>query len=229
MFNMISATFNDASFNKLMNNIVEYSVGFTDGVQKGKVNLMNSVADEAISILQEYLDSSAKVDPASLAHVYEWDGVGRKIDRLFELEKQVTSSKITISSNFLRSQSIKNGSKEPFYEKAAIMENGIPVTIKPKESNVLVFDANGETVFTSKEVRVANPGGDQAVGGFERAFNSFFNSFVSQSLLTSGNFAMFIKNPKDYATNLKAGSVGGKMVGISTGYNWISRAGGMIN
>lgn len=226
---MIGATFDDRSFNKIMTNIVNYSLGFTEGVQKGKTRLLNSIADEAISILEEYLDSSARVDPASLSHVYEWDSSGDSSARLFELEKQVSKNKIRIFANLLQSQSIKDGSTTPFYDKASIMEKGIPVIIKPKNSMVLAFDQNGETIFTSKEVRVNNPGGEAAEGGFEKAFNSFFNGFASQAILRSGNIANYISNPQDYVKNLRAGSVGGKMTGISTGYNWISRAGGVID
>lgn len=226
---MISATFDDAIFNKMMNNIVDYSIGFTEGMKRGQSRLLSSIADEVISIMEEYIDSSARVDPASLSHVYEWNSNGEASSRLFELDKQVSKNKVKIFSKFLPSQSIKEGSNEPFVNKASIMENGIPVTIKPKNSMVLAFDQNGETIFTSKEVRVSNPGGDAAQGGFENAFNSFFNGFASQAILESGNIANFLKNPTDYSKNLRAGAAGGKMVGISTGYGWISRAGGMIN
>ena len=226
---MITATFETSLFTKMMNNIVDYSIGFTEGVQKGKPRLLSSLADEAISILEEYLDASARVDPASLAHVYEWDNSGNSSARLFELNKMVSKNKVKIFANLLTSQSIKDGSKEPFYDKATIMERGIPVVIKPKTSSVLAFDQNGETIFTSKEVSVQDPGGAAAEGGFQKAFSSFFDGFASQAILSSGNIANFLKNPTDYSRNLRAGSVGGKMIGISTGYNWISRAGGMID
>jgi hypothetical protein len=104
------------------------------------------------------------------------------------------------------------------------MENGIPVTIRPKNKSVLAFEDNGEQVFTKQPVTVENPGGDQVQGSYEKVFDSFFRSYFSQIFLRSSGLIDYLESPKAYKNNFKAGSKQGKSKGIQTGYNWILNA-----
>ena len=61
------------------------------------------------------------------------------------------------------------------------MEAGNPVTIKPRNGKVLVFDLDGEKIFTKKSY-VPNPGGTAVSGSFQRAFNNYMNKQASMML-----------------------------------------------
>jgi hypothetical protein len=104
------------------------------------------------------------------------------------------------------------------------MEDGIPVKISPKKSKVLVFESNGETVFTSNDITIDNPGGDYVSGSFERAVDEFFNVYFRQSFLASSGLKSYINNPILYKQNIKKGSKSGKAVGVNTGFKWIANA-----
>jgi hypothetical protein len=211
-------------FKKEMNNIMDYSIGFLEGVKGGKTAFLNNLGHETIQTLKEFVDMNARIDPAMLQHVYEWYQVGSPNARLFDIEYTVSNQGLSIYSTLSQSSSVKNGSTTPFYDKARIMEKGIPVTIRPKKSKVLVFEENGETVFTKNPVTVNNPGGQEAEGGFEEVLDIFLNQYFKQSFLKSSGLSDYIKNPKAFKTNLKAGSKYGKGFGYSTGYKWIANA-----
>jgi hypothetical protein len=59
-------------FKKEMDNIMSYSFGFLDGVQKGKTQLFNDLAPQIVELASQYIDSNARVTPELLHHVYEW-------------------------------------------------------------------------------------------------------------------------------------------------------------
>jgi len=157
-----------------------------------------------------------------LHHVYEWYMTGSPDARLFDLQYTVSGLGLSFKSTFSQSTSIKNGSTVPFYDKARIMENGIPVTIKPVSSPVLVFEDNGETVFTKNPVSVANPGGGAVNGSFERTFDMFFEQYFTQSFLKASGMLDYLSNPIAYKKNLEKGKRGGRAVGVTTGYRWIA-------
>jgi hypothetical protein len=112
----------------------------------------------------------------------------------------------------------------PFYDKARIMESGIPVRISPKRADSLAFDLDGKTVFTKREVLVENPGGD-VEGNYEDVFKSFFGQYFSQAFLASTGILQYISTPKAYKNNLRAGARFGRNIGRSIGYNWLASAG----
>lgn len=215
---------NAKQFKKEMDNIMDYSIGFLEGVKGGKTAFLNNLGRKTIQTLKEFVDMNARIDPAMLQHVYEWYQVGSPNARLFDIEYTVSNQGLSIYSTLSQSSSIKDGSTTPFYDKARIMEKGIPVTIRPKKSKVLVFEENGETVFTKNPVTVNNPGGKDAQGGFEEVLDIFLNQYFKQSFLKSSGLSDYIKNPKAFKTNLKAGSKYGKGFGYSTGYKWIANA-----
>lgn len=224
---MIKLRFNDAKFMKAMTNISKYSEGFLDGVHSGKKIFFDGLGKQAIEALKIYIDANARVNPDALHHVYEWDRAGSPSARLFDIDYTVSNLGLSLRSTFRQSSSVKSGSKVPFYDKARIMENGIPVVISPRSSSVLAFEDNGEMIFTKGPVVVDNPGGAATQGGFERAFDSFFRNYFSQAFLRSSGILDYLKRPSAYKNNLRAGQRGGKSVGISTGYRWIINAAGV--
>lgn len=225
---MISIKINSAKFAKEINNIMDYSIGFLDGVQEGKAALLNSIGVQAIEMLKQYIDSNARSNPQMLQHVYEWYQNGSPEGRLFDINYAVTGAGISINSTFRQSKSIQNGSKVPFYDKARIMEEGIPVTIRPVNAQVLRFEEEGETVFTSNAVNIANPGGMKAQGGFEKTFDEFFNKYFTQAFLKSSGIAQYLENPEAFKKHMSSGKSRGRAAGKSAGYNWIVKAGGVL-
>lgn len=217
--------FNSNQFKKDMNNIVNYSVGFLEGVQRGKTVFLKTLGMETVEIMKEFIDSNARVNPQMLHHVYEWTMTGSPEARLYDISYTTSNLGLSFRSSFSQSKSIKDGSRIPFYDKARIMEYGIPVTIRPKVAQVLAFDDNGETVFTRGPVEVMNPGGTEAEGGFEKVFDMFFNKYFSQAFLRTSGVARYLENPQVYKKDMPAGKKMGKAKGISTGYRWIANAG----
>lgn len=222
---MISASFSAAKFNKDMKNLVAYSVGFLDGAQVGKTKLMSNIGNLAIESLKEFIDSNARMNPEMLHHVYEWYKTGSPGARLFDINYTVSSIGLSFKSTFSQSKSIKAGSNVPFYNKARIMEENIPVRISPVKSDVLVFEVDGEKVFTSKEVTVDSPGGDKTTKAFEKTFDLFFSKYFTQAFLRSSGILEYLNSPVLYKKNLRSGMTYGKSVGYQTGYRWIANAG----
>lgn len=217
-------TFNTKSFQKDMNNIVKYSLGFLEGVQAGKKTFLDNIGANTIESIKTYIDTMARLDPAMLHHIYEWNRTGSPDARLFDITYTVSNIGLSMKTSFRQSTSVKDGSNVPFYDKARIMENGIPVTIRPKNAKVLAFEDNGEQVFTRGPINISNPGGDTVQGGLEKAFDSFFNYF-SQSFLRSSGILKYLENPVAYKKDLPLGRRYGKSTGIKTGYRWIANAG----
>jgi hypothetical protein len=214
----------DKQFNKMMKNIVDYSLGFIDGVNRGKNKFLQSLGLETIEALKLYIDSNARVDPATLHHVYEWYKVGSPAARLFDLDYTVSKIGLSFNANFSQSKSVQSGSFEPFYNKAKIMELGTPITIKPKRAEALRFEVDGEIVYTKNEVVVNNPGG-RSEGGFEKVFDSFFSKYFTQAFLRNSGILQSFDNPVAYKKNFAAGSRSGRSKGIETGYRWVANVG----
>jgi hypothetical protein len=220
---MLTLKIDSKAFDRDIDNFIQYTVGFLGGVKRGYPDFLNNLGSGVIETLKNYIDVNARVSPGLLKHVYEWNRVGSPDARLFDIDYNIGVSGLSINSTFRQSTSIKNGSNVPFYNKAKIMENGIPVTIQPK-NRVLAFNVNGETVFTQKEVSVENPGGNVS-GEYERVFDSFFRGYFAQSFLSSSGILNYLKTPTAYRDNLKSGILGGKPKGMAVGAKWISDAG----
>ena len=215
---------NTKSFEKQMNNIVNYSFGFLDGVQKGKSVFLNNLGHGVLTALYDYIDASARSNPRAMHHIYEWMQTGSPEARLYNLNYTVSNLGLSFKSSFKQSQSFSRDSNTPFYDKARIMEQGIPVKIAPVRSDVLVFEANGETIFTKKEVTVENPGGTEVVGSFERAVDEFMLGYFKQSFIRASGLYDYISKPILYKANVAAGSRMGGSKGIDTGFKWIANA-----
>jgi hypothetical protein len=219
------AVFASSQFKKEMNNIVDYSIGFLEGIQRGKTVFLKTVGLETVELMKEFIDSNARVNPEMLHHIYEWNQTGSPSARLYDISYTTSNLGLSFRSSFSQSTSIKNGSRTPFYDKARIMEEGIPVTIRPRLAQTLAFEDNGETIFTKGPVRVDNPGGAEVEGGFERVFDMFFNRYFSQAFLRVSGIAKYLENPYVYKKNMSAGKNMGRSKGLSTGYRWIANAG----
>lgn len=218
--------FDGRQFAKDMKNIMDYSAGFLDGIQMGKQQLMHSIGVQSIELLKSYIDSNAKTNPAILHHVYEWNQTGSPDARLYDIKYSISNLGLSFMSSFSQSNTVQDGSNTPFYNKAKIMEEGIPVKIRPKKAQSLRFIDDGEEVFTKSEVTIRNPGGN-VEGKFEQVFDNFFNKYFTQAFLRASGMAAYLDNPTAYKKNLQAGKKGGRAKGLSTGYRWIANAGVM--
>lgn len=215
---------NSKQFTKEMNNIMNYSFGFLEGVQRGKKALYAALGPQISEYASQFVDANARISPDLLHHVYEWEQTGSPKGRLFDIDFTISNFGLTFKTSFNQSTSIKNGSNVPFYNKAQIMENGVAVTIKPKRSNVLAFEVDGQQVFTPNPVRVENPGG-QTQGQFENVINNFFGVYFRQSFLKASGLQDRLSYPKVYKKNLNAAKRSGRSLGIKTGFQWVANAG----
>lgn len=209
---------------KQLNNIYEYSVGFLNGANKGKTLFLKNLGAGVVEVLKKYIDAEARSNPKALHHIYEWYQTGSPSARLYDFDYTVSNLGLSFKSSFSQSQTVSNGSSTPFYNKAKIMEEGIPVTISPKKAEKLVFDIDGETIFTSKEITVANPGGDFVQGSLQRITDQFFMLYFKQSFLKSSGIYDYIKTPAIYKKNFASGAKSGRSIGVDTGFKWIVNA-----
>ena len=224
---MIDVKFNSIDFSKDMENLVQYSIGFTEGADAGQTQMMKSVGIMTVELLKEFVDSSARTSPALLHHVYEWYHAGSPEARLFDVYSVPTKNKISFVYGFRQSESIKKGSNVPFYDKALIMEEGRSVVIKPRYSEVLAFEVDGKTVFTKQPITVDNPGGNTR-GQFERALESFFKNYFAQSFMVASGMRTYLENPIAFKNGLRSAKINGKTAGYKAGYKWIAGAGELV-
>lgn len=221
---MLKLVINGKQFKKEMNNIINYSTGFVDGMSRGKTAMYSALGPQIAELAEQFVDANARVSPELLHHVYEWHKTGSPEARLFNIDFTVSKIGLTFKTSLKQSVSIKNGSNVPFYNKAQIMENGVGVTIRPTKAKALRFDIDGQEIFTSREVQVENPGG-QTQGQFKNVISNFFGVYFRQSFLQASGLAEYFKYPKVYSKNLNAGKRGGRSVGLRTGYQWVATAG----
>ena len=127
-----------------------------------------------------FIDSQARTKPKSLHHVYEWNKTGQTTSRLFKLNR-IDSTGLSFKINYdlkLSKSSVptknrKQKSRYVFANKAAVMEKGMPITIRPKSAERLVFEIDGEAVFMpkGKSVTVRSPGGRESTNQFNLAYS----------------------------------------------------------
>lgn len=218
---MISMKIDDKKLVKDLNNVVAYSIGFLDGVKIGKPKMLASLGAELRELVGEFIDANARVNPQSLHHVYEWYQTGSPAGRLFDIDYNVTVGGLSLNGTLTQSRSIAKNSKEPFYNKASIMEYGVPITISPKSAQALRFEVDGEEVFTKKPVTIQNPGGN-VEGNFQETFRLFFTTYASQALLEVSGLADQLSKPTEFDKNFAAGVRGGRSVGLTAGMKYIS-------
>lgn len=143
-----------------------------------------------------FIDSQARTKPKSLHHVYEWNKTGQATSRLFKLNRldaMGLSFKINydlkVSRSSVPSKNRKQKSRYVFANKASVMEKGMPIIIRPKSAERLVFEIDGEVVFMpkGKSVTVRSPGGRASTNQFDLAYSRYFSGpLVSNSIKASG-------------------------------------------
>jgi hypothetical protein len=219
---MISFKVNQKQFEKDMNNIVAYAQGFLDGAKRGKRKLFEVLGAQAVESLGDYIDATARMNPQSLFHVYEWYETGSSDARLFDLDYTISNVGLSIYGTFTQSTSVQEGSRDPFRKKAKYMEEAIPVTIRPKYVKFLKFEIRGRTIYSKGPIRVKNPGGEQTTGSFHETFKDYMQNYMSQALLDVSGISKSLRNPVGFKSNIAAGMRRGRSVGIRVGMNWIS-------
>lgn len=219
---MINVKMDTKQLNKILGNSVSYSFGFLEGTEMNQIDFNKELAEFIKNALYKYIDTHARMDPQSLHHVYEWDRAGSSSDRLFEFKAESSKRVIKFTGKFLQSKSISEGSNEPFSDKANIMENKISITIAPKSSSVLVFEYEGETIFTSKTIEISNPGGDSVAGSFSSVVNSFFNNYLTAGILRGAGVFDSLSYPKEYSDSFRSGTKSGRPTGIKAGKKYMS-------
>lgn len=143
-----------------------------------------------------FIDSQARTKPKSLHHVYEWNKTGQSGSRLFKLNK-IESSGLSFRINYefkasrssVPTKNTGQKSRYVFKNKAEIMEKGMPIIIRPKSAERLVFEIDGKAVFMpkGKSVTVKSPGGKSSTNQFDLAYSRYFSGpLVSNSIKMSG-------------------------------------------
>lgn len=227
---MIGVKFNAKDLVKKLTNTVEYSDAFLKEVKRSERVIAQKVADTSIEVFYEYLDGLARSHPGMLHHVYEWGSVGNPFERLFELERNMVGSNGTITVRFLESVTTPSNGSEPFYDKAAIMEEGNPVIVNEKDARVLFFEIDGEEFFRHGPIFIANPGGSATRGSFLRAFNEFYTTYFTQVYLRSVKFYDHFKVPTEYYNNFYSATKSkgsAKSMGRAAALSWIQKAPGV--
>ena len=220
---MINIKFDTQNLNKVLNNSVEYSKGFLQGVELSKLTFNRILGGYTVEALGEYIDSKARMNPKSLHHVYEWDSVGNRNARLFKINVSATTNQIVFTGSFLQSKSVNSENSEPFSDKAQVMENAISITVEPRNSDYLVFEADGETVFTTQSITINDPGGPEVAGSFAAAVEEFFNYYFTNSILQS--LMKKLSSPTEFAKFFPSVKSGGRSPGIAAGKKYYRMVG----
>lgn len=217
---MISVKFTDIDFSKKMNGVVEYSDGFFQGIEMQKITFMKFLSGYIREALYKYIDSRSRMNPDALHHVYEPEMIGNKDGRLYQFDVVTTSELITFSGKFLPSKMPPLNSDQPFTNKAYVMENRIMITVSPKNSDVLVFENEGELVFTRQSIIVEHPGGDAVAGAFGEVVDQFFTQYLTNSLLQP-----IINDLKTADEFVKSFSSGSRAQGVRAGKKYLDITG----
>lgn len=228
---MISVQFKTKNINRMLNNLVKYSEGFITETKAKQEYINKKVANTSVNAFYQYLDGVARMHPGMLHHIYEWGQVGNPTARLVDLDILSSGRGSTIIADFLQSESTAPGSNEPFYDKARIMEEGIPVTIKEKEAQALFFEIDGVEYFRMGPITIMNPGGAEARGSFVRVFEDFYNNYFTQVYLKAIRFYDHFRSPKEYERNFKNAIKGtnARGAGKMTALSWIAKMPGDDN
>jgi hypothetical protein len=223
---MLAVKVDAINLGNILKNSVNYSNGFIEGVELEKIEFNRILGGYTVEALGKYIDAKARMNPNALHHVYEWDCVGQSNSRLFNFSVNATQSNISITGKFLPSKTMSSTSMQTFPDKANVMENSIAITIKPKRSDVLVFEADGETVFTRNSIYIEHPGGDEVAGSFGNTVDDFFNNYFTNSLLRP--FIEKLSTAKEFSENFAQGTKSGKSVGVKAGRKYFDISGVVI-
>lgn len=146
-----------------------------------------------------YIDAKARTSPSSLHHVYEWNRAGDPAARLFKLtQKDITGLSFRVGTEFKNSRTAVPSNigrtRHVFINKAAVMEEGKPLVIKPKNAERLVFEIRGSVVYMPKgqSVTIRSAGGGKTTSRYSIAYAQFFRgNLVKESIKKSGFQKLF--------------------------------------
>ena len=217
---LVSIKIDTRDLSRKIRGTVNYTQGFFYGVETEKITFMRFLAGFTREALYKYIDSRAKVNPNALHHVYEPNQVGSSSARLYKFSATATINNIMFAGEFLPSTRPSDTSDEPFRNKAEIMENGIAITITPKDSDFLVFEDNGETFFTRNSITIEHPGGDEVAGSFGMVVDDFFSQYLTTAL-----FAPIFKDLQTADEYIKNFSSGTRAAGVLAGKRYLSVTG----
>jgi hypothetical protein len=225
---MISAKIDTKDFSRMITNAVQYTQGFVNELENSEYILNQKVAHTSIEGFYDFLDGLARSHPGMLHHVYEWGSVGNPSERLVELTMGMAGANAEVSAHFLQSTVPSEDGGETFYDKAEIMEAGIPVTINEKNAKALAFTIDGEEYFRAGPIVIANPGGQETRGAFVQAFNEFYGVYFTEVYLSSIKFYKHFSNPREYQNNFRSAvkSGGAYSKGKAVALSWIIKSPG---
>ena len=181
------------------------------------INGNNELARAGLKMLasyfESYVDNIARSNTYKYHHVYEFNQVGNKNARLF-------AATISDSGKPMLSYSFKQSTKPSasgyvFSNKAFVMENGIPMTITPKDSEYLVFEYKGD-MYSKKSVYVPNPGGTEVEGSFAELFYKFMTTQSQKALEDLGFFSAIERGIQNETRNLLPKISSGKIDNMAT-------------
>lgn len=230
---------NSAEVKKILKNTVEYTEGFLTEFKRQESTILRDVMEASIDIFYEDLDQAATSSPNRFHHIYEWDQVGQPSARLVELDAQFKSKVGNIRAFFLESFSLPTNradsfgiapeTYEPFAFKAQVMEDGMGVTIEPKNFSKLKFVVGKNMYYAEKPIFVSNPGGDDVQGSFTAFFKMFFskNYFINKVLYSDLNFQKYFSKPIPYEKNYRSAVKGNnaRAQGKAAAQEWVLKAG----
>jgi hypothetical protein len=166
-----------------INNAMAYLQGIAESPNDPVLNheIGKAFASIAKRSLSSFIDQEARLSPASMHHVYEWNQIGRPTGRLWKIESTYKPGVIAINSDFRQSRTfvpLTPGTKRrhKFTFKADVMEKGSPITIRAKAASALFFySKNGDPVFIpkSKSVVIKSPGGRFVKGAYRKTLRRF--------------------------------------------------------
>jgi len=221
---LLNVQFNAKQLVNMVNNTAQYGKGFTKGIELEKIFFMTELGKYTLETLNNYIDSQAKQNPGALHHVYEWGQIGSPAGRLFEIESIPGPNAIKFSGRFLASNSTSDTASEPFIYKAETMEEGISITVVPRNVTHLRFEVNDEIVFTKNAVTITHPGGPAVEGSFGKTTYTFFNSYFTNVVLQP--FLKDLATAEEFAQYFPQGARGGGYsLGIKAGRLYLSSAG----
>lgn len=220
-----------------LENTTKYTEGFLTGTRGELVSFNRTLGQAMVDLIYPYIDSASQMNPEKLHHVYEPGMVGDPNGRLFEVQlSRVGPKTITITGHFLRSKVITDRAKEPFYERARVMEGGISVSISPKYEKVLVFWPRQSIyvdeddlvtggvegpVVTAKTIFVEHPGGPAVEGSFGETINAFFKSYLTRAVMDPA--LQRLTTPDEYHRYFAEGAKMGHEAGIRAGKRFMAR------
>ena len=97
---------NMTEFNKTMKEALEYSRGFLAGVESNEILFNQQLAEVIKEAFYKYLDSTARLDPDRLHHMYEWGQSGVDKARLFRIEAFSGKQSIRFVTEFMQSEEV---------------------------------------------------------------------------------------------------------------------------